>query len=66
MVLKDLDWENDGRALKIDKGLQSFLSQVLESDCVFLKKINVMDYSMIVGIHNLKGGSNGKLLRLTY
>ena len=54
-VAKDLDWINDGRCLKIDRGLQSYLSQILESDSSFLSKLGVMDYSLLVGIHDIKG-----------
>lgn len=54
-VLKDLDWLQDQRKLKLEKGLQSYISQVIEADVGFLQSINVMDYSLLLGIHNVKG-----------
>jgi len=54
-ILKDLDWASDKQSLKLDKGLQSFISQILESDTNYLKSLNVMDYSLLVGIHPISG-----------
>ena len=49
-ALKDLDWIEARHKFKLDKGLQSFISQVLESDVSYLQSINIMDYSLILGI----------------
>ena len=65
LVLKDLDWVEDKRRLKLDKGLQSFISQVMESDVMFLNSINVMDYSLLVGIHNIVGKPEEYIQKLT-
>ena len=55
VVLKDLDWIEDRMKFKLEKGLQSFISQVIESDTNFLKSLNIMDYSLLIGIHPIQG-----------
>lgn len=64
-VLKDLDWVNDNVRWKLDKGLQSYISQVIESDVTFLSSIKVMDYSLLLGIHTIKGNAEKYLQALT-
>lgn len=63
-VLKDLDWLSIKMKLRLDKGLQSFITQVIESDTNFLQSINVMDYSFILGIHRIEGDPDEYLARL--
>lgn len=57
-ILKDLDWISRKETFKVEKGLQSFLAQVIESDTTFLKSINVMDYSLLIGIFKIQGDPN--------
>lgn len=63
-VLKDLDWIDDKLRWKLEKGLQSYISQVIESDASFLQSINVMDYSLLLGIHEIKGNPDDYLKSL--
>eukprot|EP00602_Paraphysomonas_sp_CaronLab_P002978 CAMPEP_0185030480 /NCGR_PEP_ID=MMETSP1103-20130426/17485_1 /TAXON_ID=36769 /ORGANISM="Paraphysomonas bandaiensis, Strain Caron Lab Isolate" /LENGTH=804 /DNA_ID=CAMNT_0027565641 /DNA_START=142 /DNA_END=2556 /DNA_ORIENTATION=- len=49
-VLKDNDLIDDGVKLKLGSKRQLFLSQI-EKDATFLSKLNIMDYSLLVGIH---------------
>merc|ERR1712003_290800 len=55
-VLKDLDFIHDKEALNVgDKLRKKYLHQ-LRTDLDFLIKMNVMDYSLLVGIHRLDIG----------
>ena len=61
-VLKDLDWSSDAKCFKFDKGLQSYMFQILESDAFFLRKVKSMDYSLLVGIHDVRTDVNDMYL----
>ena len=71
-ILKDLDWIQDEQIIKIGKIRTSFFLGQLDKDLKFLIKMNVMDYSLLIGIHfrkEIKYESNdarwtmGKLFR---
>jgi hypothetical protein len=49
-VLKDLDLVNDGKRLHLGSKKATFMSQ-LKRDAMFLAQLNIMDYSLLVGIH---------------
>ena len=48
-VLKDLDLENSGIMLHFGQDKDKFIKQ-LQDDCNLLKRLNMMDYSLLVGI----------------
>jgi 1-phosphatidylinositol-4-phosphate 5-kinase len=48
-VLKDLNWMNHGLGLE----KRALLTEQLRWDLELLKQVNVMDYSLLMGIHNL-------------
>ena len=48
-VLKDLNWINRGNMLE----KRALLTEQLRRDPELLKQANVMDYSLLIGIHNL-------------
>eukprot|EP00604_Paraphysomonas_vestita_P002825 CAMPEP_0174818036 /NCGR_PEP_ID=MMETSP1107-20130205/626_1 /TAXON_ID=36770 /ORGANISM="Paraphysomonas vestita, Strain GFlagA" /LENGTH=422 /DNA_ID=CAMNT_0016029335 /DNA_START=900 /DNA_END=2169 /DNA_ORIENTATION=+ len=50
-VLKDNDLLADGVKLKLGSKRDLFLSQI-EKDATFLSELNIMDYSLLVGIHH--------------
>ena len=50
-VLKDNDLVEDGTKLKLGSKRQAFLDQI-EKDTHFLAGLNIMDYSLLVGIHS--------------
>ncbi|KAG5635239.1 hypothetical protein H0H81_011955 [Sphagnurus paluster] len=64
-VLKDLNWINRGRILEFGPEKRALLTEQLRRDAEFLKTINVMDYSLLVGIHNMQRGNRDNVRRNT-
>ncbi|KAF8524317.1 hypothetical protein BU17DRAFT_43095 [Hysterangium stoloniferum] len=60
-VLKDLNWINRQRQLELGPEKRAYMSEQLRIDLELLKKINVMDYSLLVGIHNMRRGNRDNL-----
>ena len=56
-VLKDLNWINRGNMLELGPEKQALLTEQLRLDAEFLKTVYAMDYSLLVGIHNMQGGN---------
>ena len=50
-VLKDLDLMNDHQKLHLGSKKTAFMTQ-LKRDAMFLAQLNIMDYSLLVGIHD--------------
>lgn len=61
-VRKDLDLVNDGVRLKFGGNKDAFLAQ-LEKDAQFLASLNIMDYSLLVGIHDRQQGGAPHMTR---
>ncbi|KAI0233089.1 Phosphatidylinositol-4-phosphate 5-kinase [Massospora cicadina] len=64
-VLKDLNWLHQGRSLELGPAKRQILFQQLRSDVDFLARHNIMDYSLLLGIHNLRRGNRDKLRQAT-
>ncbi|KAG6909473.1 hypothetical protein DXG01_017195 [Tephrocybe rancida] len=64
-VLKDLNWINRGRTLEFGPEKRALLAEQLRRDSAFLKQVNVMDYSLLVGIHNMQRGNRDNVRRNT-
>ncbi|KAG6897010.1 hypothetical protein C0992_004721 [Termitomyces sp. T32_za158] len=64
-VLKDLNWIHRGRALELGPEKRALLAEQLRRDAAFLKQVNVMDYSLLVGIHNMQRGNRDNVRRNT-
>ncbi|RXK35296.1 1-phosphatidylinositol-4-phosphate 5-kinase [Tremella mesenterica] len=60
-VLKDKNWVNRGRSLELGPEKRALLSEQLKRDMDFLKSMKVMDYSLLVGIHNMERGNKDNL-----
>jgi len=52
-ILKDLDFLDANRKLKIGNEMKQKILKQLESDCKFLQEMNIMDYSILLGCHKL-------------
>lgn len=60
-VLKDLNWIDRHKQLELGPEKRAFLTEQLRSDLELLKKVHVMDYSLLVGIHNMQRGNRDNL-----
>lgn len=61
-VLKDLNWLDTNETIKFGPlKKKKFLNQ-LQTDIALLSKLNIMDYSLLIGIHDLK---KDELINLT-
>lgn len=60
-TLKDLNWIQRKRKLKLNPQKATLLMNQLNSDCQFLSKMKIMDYSLLVGIHYISRGNNDHL-----
>lgn len=58
VVMKDNNWLEMERQLKLGPEKSQMLSTQLESDVALLRRLNIMDYSLLLGIHYLKRGNS--------
>lgn len=65
-VYKDLDWLRDHKRIIVGPEKRENLLKQLESDVRMLERSNVMDYSLLVGVHDMSRGNAalGRLLGL--
>ncbi|KAJ7716827.1 1-phosphatidylinositol-4-phosphate 5-kinase [Mycena maculata] len=64
-VLKDLNWINRGKMLELGPEKRALLTEQLRRDAEFLRKIHVMDYSLLIGIHKMERGNRDNVRRNT-
>ncbi|KAG8897327.1 Phosphatidylinositol-4-phosphate 5-kinase, partial [Tulasnella sp. 417] len=64
-VLKDLNWIHRGRTLELGPEKRALLTEQIRRDVELLKEINVMDYSLLIGTHNMQRGNRDNLRRNT-
>lgn len=60
-TLKDLNWVHRGRRFELGPEKRALFSEQLRRDTEFLKKIGVMDYSLLIGIHNMERGNRDNI-----
>jgi 1-phosphatidylinositol-4-phosphate 5-kinase len=65
VTLKDLNWINRGKRLELGPEKRALLTEQLKRDAEFLKMVYVMDYSLLVGVHNMVRGNRDNLRRNT-
>jgi 1-phosphatidylinositol-4-phosphate 5-kinase len=64
-VLKDLNWINRANRLEFGPEKHMLLTEQLRRDTKFLKKVNIMEYSLLVGKHNMHRGNRDNVRRNT-
>ncbi|KAF9051633.1 hypothetical protein BJ165DRAFT_1401124 [Panaeolus papilionaceus] len=64
-VLKDVNWVKRGKRLELGPEKRALLTEQLRRDSEFLKSVEVMDYSLLVGIHNVERGNRDNLRKNT-
>jgi len=64
-VLKDINWINRGMILEVGPAKGAVFIEQLRRDAEFLKSVYVMDYSLLVGIHNMQRGNRDKVRKNT-
>lgn len=57
IVYKDLDWLRNHKRIVLGCEKRELLVKQLELDTKFLQHINVMDYSLLIGIHDMQKGN---------
>jgi len=56
VALKDMDFQRAGEKIKLGEERRARLLETLKMDSQFLASNNIIDYSLLLGIHDLKGG----------
>ncbi|BCS22950.1 1-phosphatidylinositol-4-phosphate 5-kinase [Aspergillus puulaauensis] len=60
-TMKDLNWVRRNRHLECGPGKREFFLAQLKRDVELLKRLKIMDYSLLVGIHDVDKGNEEKL-----
>lgn len=60
-MLKDLNWMNRARTLELGPEKRALLAEHLRRNSELPKRICVMDYSLLVGIHNMRRGNRDNI-----
>jgi 1-phosphatidylinositol-4-phosphate 5-kinase len=62
-MLKDLNWIHRGKELEIGPERRALLTEQLRRDAELLKHLHVIDYSLLVGMHNATCGNRDNVRR---
>lgn len=65
LTLKDLNFLERHDKIHFGPEKRKIFLEQLESDVKLLKKINVMDYSLLLGVHDVKKGNSKHLTKLS-
>lgn len=57
-VLKDLNWLQEQRSISFGPVKEKKFLQQLEKDVDLLARLNIMDYSLLLGIHDMERGND--------
>ncbi|KZL81887.1 phosphatidylinositol-4-phosphate 5-kinase [Colletotrichum incanum] len=60
-TLKDLNWMRRQRHLELGIQKKKLFLEQLQKDVVLMKKLKIMDYSLLIGIHDLQRGNEENL-----
>ncbi|KAI8993293.1 hypothetical protein BDB01DRAFT_715713 [Pilobolus umbonatus] len=61
-VLKDQNWVKNNEVILLGEAKRMLFLKQLERDTMMLVRLNIMDYSLLIGIHDMKKG-NSECLR---
>lgn len=61
-TMKDLNWIRRHRHIECSQGKRDFFLEQVKRDVELLQRLNIMDYSLLVGIHDMARG-NDEMLR---
>lgn len=64
-TLKDLNWLRRGLHLEFDARTRQIFLEQLRKDVALLQRLQIMDYSLLVGIHDLGKGNDENLRETT-
>lgn len=57
VALKDLDFDDDKQKISVDPEVKEALIKQIEIDVALFKRLEINDYSLLLGIHELAGGA---------
>ena len=60
-ILKDLNWIRRNRQIELGPYKRNMLHEQLQRDVALLKRCNIMDYSLLIGTHDMGLGNSEKL-----
>lgn len=60
-TLKDINWIRRRRELELGPEKRALFEAQLASDVALLKRLNIMDYSLLIGLHDMKRGNSENL-----
>jgi 1-phosphatidylinositol-4-phosphate 5-kinase len=60
-VMKDINWVRRDRKIKLGPEKAALFAEQLRRDTEFLKRNRIMDYSLLIGIHNMERGNRDGL-----
>jgi 1-phosphatidylinositol-4-phosphate 5-kinase len=60
-TLKDLNWLRRKRQLELGMEKKRLFLEQLQRDVVLLKRLQIMDYSLLIGVHDLSRGNDENL-----
>ena len=57
-VLKDLNWVKRGRELELGPEKMALFEAQVRSDVALLQRLHIMDYSLLIGLHDMRRGNS--------
>ena len=64
-TLKDLNWLRRDMHLEFDQRLRQIFIEQLQKDVALLQRLQIMDYSLLVGIHDIEKGNDDNVREKT-
>ena len=65
VTLKDLNWLKKGLHIEFDNQIKQLFIEQLRHDVALLQRLHIMDYSLLVGMHNVRKGNDENLRQTT-